>query len=82
MKLALAALLVACGHPAQLVEPPSAPVPWCFSLVAERFGERHAARACADSADLCDFARERAIFFAGLAHFVEIGSCSSLVTPR
>lgn len=72
--LALAAL-VACGAPARLAEPPQHVEGYCFRLEAEHYGTVHTAQACADSYELCDFARDRAIAFAGLAHFVAIGSC-------
>jgi hypothetical protein len=69
------ALLIGCGAPAIPREPTPRPAPYCFSLLAERFGHAHFSRACSDSVELCSFARERAFAFAEFAHFTEIGSC-------
>lgn len=75
---ALSTLCVAalsCGAPAKLVEPAPRAEDWCFRLSAEHYGVVHTARACADSAELCAFAQDRAVAFAGLAHFTEVGAC-------
>lgn len=68
--------LAGCGAPAKMVEPAPRAEPWCFRLAAERYGVTHTAQACADTYELCAFAQDRAVAFAGLAHFTEIGACN------
>lgn len=73
-------LLAACGTPARLEEPRAAAAPWCFALLVEAAdGGAHYARACADAAPLCAFARDRAIALAELGHFMMVGGCRSEV---
>lgn len=79
---AAASLIVACGQPATLREPHVQAAPFCFALVADRDSENHYAVSCLDSMGLCTFARERAIYFAGLAHFVTIGDCRYVEAMR
>ena len=80
-RLAAVIALAACGSPARLIEPAARPAPFCFAVEALHFGSLHYSRACTDSADLCSYARDRAIAFAGLAGFVAVGRCGVEAQP-
>lgn len=75
IRLTLAASLIACGRPARLVEPAPQPTPYCFLLTADHEGRVEEALACTQTADLCDFARAKAVFFAPIAKFETVGFC-------
>jgi hypothetical protein len=79
-RLAILALAAACGAPAQLAEPLPISTDHCIRIAVDHGGAVHYTRACADSAELCDFVRGRAIALAEVAGVVMVGACRTEVS--